>query len=413
MEDRQRTGGVAAGRAGDEGVVGVAGLGFATRLALFFTALFLVTGTKVPYLPVWLDWRGLSAGEIATVTAAPLIIRIVATPLVAFVADRMGDHRGMLVLLAWVSLALLGGLAWAPGFAAILLVSVLLGLASSAMMPLVETVAMGGVRRAGLDYGRMRLWGSISFIAAGFAAGVLVERSGAGAVLWALAAGSAATALAAHLLPRPAPNEAVGGGRATIGLGDVAALVRARWFVLFLVAVGAIQAAHAVFYTFGVLHWHAQGLSTVTASGLWAVGVVTEIALFAVSGAAVRRCGALGLIAAGGLAAAVRWLAMAFDPPLAVLIPLQALHGLTYGATHLGAVHLMGARVPPARAGTAQALYASVTAGIAMALATLVAGRLYPAAGGMAYLAMAGLSLVGLAAVWALARAPDEATTGG
>jgi PPP family 3-phenylpropionic acid transporter len=112
----------------------------------------------------------------------------------------------------------------------------------------------------------------------------------------------------------------------------------------------------------------------------------------------VRWCGPALLIAAGGLAGVVRWSAMAFDPPLAALMVLQALHGLTYGATHIGAVHYIGASVPPALAGTAQALYASVTAGIAMGFATLLAGQLYVMSGALAYLAMAGLSLVGLLA---------------
>ena len=110
------------------------------------------------------------------------------------------------------------------------------------------------------------------------------------------------------------------------------------------------------------------------------------------------------LMAAGALAGVVRWSAMAADPPLAGLVMLQALHGLTYGATHIGAVHYITASVPPALAGTAQALYASVTAGIAMGLATLLAGQLYEASGGLAYLAMAGLSLAGLAASLVLLR---------
>ena len=99
---------------------------------------------------------------------------------------------------------------------------------------------------------------------------------------------------------------------------------------------------------------------------------------------------------------------MAFDPPLAVLLPLQALHGLTYGATHLGAVHVMSRIVPPEQAGTAQALYASVTAGIAMGLATLLAGALFPQVGGLAYLAMSGLSLLGVAAALVLRRASPK-----
>ena len=48
------------------------------------------------------------------------------------------------------------------------------------IMPLTETVAMSGVKAAGLDYGRMRLWGSLSFIAASFCGGWVVERLGPG-----------------------------------------------------------------------------------------------------------------------------------------------------------------------------------------------------------------------------------------
>ena len=95
---------------------------------------------------------------------------------------------------------------------------------------------------------------------------------------------------------------------------------------------------------------------------------------------------------------------MAWDPPLALLIPLQALHGLTYGATHIGAVHWMSEHVPQARAGTAQAIYAAVTHGLAMGLATLLAGSLYGQFGGSAYMGMAVLSGVGLVTTVVLAR---------
>ena len=72
----------------------------------------------------------------------------------------------------------------------------------------------------------------------------------------------------------------------------------------------------------------------------------------------------LGLSGLGAIAAIVRWIAMAFDPPLALLIVLQILHALTFGATHIGTVHFIAQNVPAQRAGTAQALQASVTAGM-------------------------------------------------
>ena len=46
----------------------------------------------------------------------------------------------------------------------------------------------------------------------------------------------------------------------------------------------------------------------------------------------------------------VRWLLMGFDPPLALLVLLQISHSLTYGATHIGAIHFMSRVVPDQQA---------------------------------------------------------------
>jgi len=96
---------------------------------------------------------------------------------------------------------------------------------------------------------------------------------------------------------------------------------------------------------------------------------------------------------------------MAFDPPLALLIPLQVLHGATYGATHVGAIHFLSRAVPHTASATAQALYATVAAGVGMGAATLASGWLYAAFAGRAYLGMALVALAGLAAVLYLRRA--------
>ena len=96
-------------------------------------------------------------------------------------------------------------------------------------------------------------------------------------------------------------------------------------------------------------------------------------------------------------AAVVRWALMSLSPPLALLVPLQTLHTLTYGASHLGAMHFISRAVPVSAQGTAQALYATVASGLLMGGATLVSGWLYARVGGHAYLAMAAMAAAGLA----------------
>ena len=134
-----------------------------------------------------------------------------------------------------------------------------------------------------------------------------------------------------------------------------------------------------MFYTFGTLHWAAKACPPAGPARCGRSASSREIASVRLFGPA--SCGASGAARTdrrlAAAAAVVRWLAMGFDPPLALLLPLQVLHGLTFGATHVGAIHFMGRAVPRSQTGTAQALYASVTGGIAMGGAMLIAGPLY------------------------------------
>ncbi len=370
----------------------------AARISHFYWAVFLIVGLQTPFLPVWLDARGLTLSEIAIAGALPLFVRIFANPSIAYVSDRSGDHRRMVIILAWSGLACTILLSQSPGIWPVIVLTALMMLTTSSIMPLTETIAMRAVRGHGLDYGRMRLWGSISFIVATLIGGAVIERWGGGSVIWLIIAAVAMTALAAHALPRPDHDSAASPVRPRISRADVAELVTSPLFLLFLAACGLVQASHAVFYIYGVLHWRGLGLSATWTGALWAIAVIAEILLFARSRDVLKVLSPLGLIALGAIAAIVRWIAMAFDPPLAALIGLQILHALTFGATHIGTVHFIAQNIPPERAGTAQALQASVTAGIAMGGATLLAGQLYAPFGAKSYLAMAVLGAVGLAA---------------
>ena len=374
-------------------------LGFAVRLGVFYAALFLIYGIHVPYFPVWLDWRGLTPQEIAAVTGAPFFIRFIVTPLTAMYADRSGAHRAIVIALSWASLLLALITSQMPGFWPLFLSAVPFALAISTILPLTETICVFGVKSGGLDYGRMRLWGSLSFIGIGLVGGVLVDRFGAGTGMWLIIAGAVVTVAASQLLPHTPLNgrPTAKGERGLIG-AEVKKLVRSRLFLIFLLAAGAVQGAHGMFYTFGALHWRSQGISTAWVGALWAVGVLAEVLLFAYSRAVVARFGPALLIAVGSAAAIVRWGTMAFDPPMWVLFPIQVLHALTYSATHLGAIHFISRAVPEAASGTAQALYATVAAGVLMGAATLLSGSLYAAFGGTAYFAMALFAAVGLAA---------------
>lgn len=394
-------------RRGD-GPWGLMALVFAPPLgvcvALIFAALFLAYGIIIPYFPVWLHSRGLTPIEIATITSAPLFARVVFTPTIGLLADRIGNYRLVIIVLAWSGMALAFALSMLFGFWPLLVIGVAFLLSVGTMLPLIETVAVAGVRSAGLDYGRMRLWGSITFIVANFVGGVVIEALGGGIGIWMIAATVALAVGAAHMLPRPASAISAPPPGLDWTSSYPVRLMRERLFVIFLVAIGCIHGAHATFYTFGALHWQSQGLSAAWIGTLWAIGVTAEVVLFAFSAPVVRRFSPAQLLVAGGAAAIVRWFAMMFDPPLVLLVPLQLLHALTYGAAHLGAILFITRAVPVAAVGSAQALYAVVAGGLVLGIVGLVSGVLYESMQGEVYILPAAVALVGLAAATALLK---------
>jgi MFS transporter, PPP family, 3-phenylpropionic acid transporter len=261
------------------------------------------------------------------------------------------------------------------------------------------------VRNQRLDYGRVRVWGSVSFILAAVASGWVLASARPAAlagneVLLLVLLASAVLVLACIAIPATDPLS-----RARPRWAALAGLARDRRFWLFIVSAAALQASHQLYYGFGTLYWRQLGFSGTVIGALWAEGVVAEIALFWLSVPLVARFGPLGLMAIGGGAGIVRWSLIGLVPGLAGAAALQLLHAGTFGASHLGAMHFMARRVPPHAAASAQSLYAALSAGFGSGIVMLAAGWLYTTFGGHAYPFMALLSAAGLFGIWQLRRA--------
>jgi MFS transporter, PPP family, 3-phenylpropionic acid transporter len=363
---------------------------FALHVSLFYAAFFLYTGLSMPFMPPWLAAKGLDAREIGIVLAAPLVARVVAVPLSTRLADRLGMQQRALVVASLASIAGFALVGLLSGFGPIFVAYALASTALAPVLPLGDAYTLRGLRGRMPRYGRVRLWGSVAFIVANLGGGVLLARLGAHEVIWAVVGGLVLTAAAAIALPQTAP-EAVAAADAR---GAPASPWRSRAFVAVVLGASLIQGSHAVLYGFATLLWTARGIGGIAIGALWALGVVAEIALFVLSGRVVGALGPIRMIVLGGVGGAIRWGAMAFDPPTAALPLLQCLHALSYAATHLGAMHFMAQAVPAGRGATAQGDFVAVQ-GIVFAGAMGLSGVLVAAYGSAAYGAMAGAAALG------------------
>ena len=373
------------------------------RISGFYATYFLVAGVALPFWPLFLQARGLSVTEIGLMLGLTLMLRAAAGPFIGRYADRRDSTRGPLVACAFIVLLVAAAFYWTWGFWPIFAVSTVFTLVYAGVLPLGETIALRTVS-AESGYGRVRLWGSISYLLAAAIGGAVLELSAvpsAEAILSMILATIVVMIAGSAAMPDRRGGGAPPAAPILSVLGD-------RQFRLMVIATTAIHGAHAVFYGFSTLHWLAAGITEWVIGLLWAGGVVAEVVLFACNAPLLRRMGPVGLLGAAAVAGVVRWAVLALTIEVWALALAQCLHALTFGAMHLGAMVFIARTVPASSSNTAQALFAATTNGLGLGAGLLIAGALYAAWGADAYWACAAVSGLGFVAVLAMRRPARE-----
>jgi MFS transporter, PPP family, 3-phenylpropionic acid transporter len=353
--------------------------------AAAYTTLCAVIGVQMPFFPLFLTARGLGPEAVGLAIAMPMAVRLFAMPIAGILSDKSGVPRAVLAILGLASAAAFALVGLVEGTTAILLAVGLAAVVWSPAYTLLDSYAVQLAKRRAVDYGRSRLWGSASFVAANIGVGYLLDFTNPGAVIWLIVGPCLSFALAARFLPPLAHPE----HEARLSIAHPPKVL-----LLGVAAAALVQASHALLYGFSSLQWSAKGLSTGAIGFLWSLGTIAEIVLFFAGTKLVRKIPALRLIALGGFAATLRFGAFALDPPASSIALLQTLHAFSFGATHLGLMALIADHVPGRQAGRAQT-YASAVLGLVMAAAMIAAGPLYVRSGAAAYGWFAALAAIG------------------
>lgn len=378
---------------------------YVLRMWLFFAGYFLVGGVTLPFFPVWLESRGLSDVEIAQVIALPVLVRVFLTPLAGIYADRAPNRRFAVITFTLPAVLVFALAYGADGFLPILITTglalVLWGLA----LPPAEALALTGVRRYGLDYGRMRLGGSVSFIVANLGSGAILSLLHPEAIFFLMLATLVSSVAVAFILP-VTPKEVRALDDATRpDFRPSREVLGNRAFIVLMIGGALLQASHAMLYSFGSLSWQAHGYSGVQIGAFWAFGIAAEITLFATSTRLVARYGAYAFLVASGVGAMIRWLLFPFaiEAGFLAVAAIMTLHAITYGLSYLGIQHALARLVPDRMTASAQGIFA-MAMGLLMAGTTSLSGPIYATWGIGGFFAMVPVAAAGLICVVAVRR---------
>jgi PPP family 3-phenylpropionic acid transporter len=343
-----------------------------------------MTGTYNPFLNVHYARLGLSAQQVGFFSTISPIVTLLAGPLLSALADRRACRTwilsGTLVGLS-ITLVLLG---MPDTFAGLLPLVLLMSIFFSPITPIADSLIARMSTVHNLNYGNLRLWGSLSASVIATICGMIWQRVGFAPMFATAAVMTVPVALIAFGLDEEQAGRHT--ERAPLGavLGDpgLAAILLATFF---------IGLGMQTIFTFGGMYMDDLGGGEFLVGLLFAISATSELPTMQYSRAIVDRLGSARtlLLSYGLFGTSFAIYALAWAP--GVLLSASLFSGLGFGLFFVTTVRLINDRAPPEWLSTAQSLLGSTAFGAASLIGGLLGGRIYDAWGPSALFAGAFL----------------------
>ncbi|MCL1815277.1 MAG: MFS transporter [Treponema sp.] len=348
---------------------------------IFSSAIYAVI---TPFLSILLRDLGYSIFQVGILLVIFEAAGIAGPFLFGRWADRKGNYRLLLavscILSALASLPL--ALLVHPVLSAMLLALLAFGFRSNtSLLDAATTIQIGETG----NYGKIRVWGSISFVVVTLFlqwTPILKPNSAGNIALW-ITLVSIVTIVPILMLPG-ADTEDFGEGRIkpanTAESQAAPARDRAGYlicgFTIIFLGRFAMTAIYTYFplYLTEVMQWDAVGM-------MFAIATATEVPTMVFSSVLIRRFGPLPLLALSATAIAVRLLILAVFPFKLSIISAQLLHSLCFGIFHPSAVNFIAAVFPPEKRGIGMSLYMALGSGLPTLAGNMAGGAIAEAAG--------------------------------
>jgi len=360
-------------------------------IRLFYAAYFATMGIILPFFPVYLAGRGMDTEAIGLFTGLLAISRVLAPPLAGRTLDHSTDTSRFILVasLAAAMLALL--LPWLESREVLALAVLIFGCLWAVVLPLTDGLSVAVSEAALVDYGRLRVWGSIGFVAASLAGGIWLAGGNQFRLPYWLAVTSLVTALAARGFPANTLQQERVSPRAKYFSSP---------FILLLLVSFLMQASHGAYYGFYSLYLLKAGYAGWMIGSLWVLGVIAEMVLMWKWSRPIGEAAPALVLPVCLLLASVRWLGIALTQVWWLLALLQLLHAASFAAFHVSAVTWVSRLSPHGRQASAQSWYSASGFGLGTALGIMACGWISSQSGisgfQMAFMACAAVALLGV-----------------
>lgn len=370
------------------------------NLSAFYFFYFAYLGAFAPFFALYLNSVGMSAVEIGMLMALPQLTRILAPHLWGWLADRSGRRMQVVRWSGAAGTLVFMGVFAGESFALLCVVLFVMMFFWSAALPLVEATTLSHLGDEMSRYGRIRVWGSVGFIAAVVAVGYLLDFFSPRAVLWVIA-GLMTCMLLLSCVVAESPVLRHPGDELPVWH-----IVRKPEVIALVLASALMAAAHGPYYTFYTIHLVDHGYSKSLAGWLWALGVISEIGIFVWMSHLYRAFTLRQILVASTLLAALRFVVIGWGADSVwLLLAAQTLHAASFGSFHAAAIGVVHKLFRGRHQARGQAIYGSLAYGLGGTLGGLASGYAWSGLGaGPTFTLAGGCALLAAAVLWKALR---------
>jgi len=342
---------------------------------------YVIWGSWLPLLALYLsDVLRFSGAQIGWIFATQAIACVVALFVGGQAADRLMSTEKLLAICHAVGgtamFALAGQASFGPFFAIMLVYQ----LAYIPTLSLTNAIAFRHVTDARSEFGTIRLWGTIGWIAASWPfVFILAGKTGAelqralGSIF--IVAGLASYALAAFSLTLPPTPPIKDSTARNAPLEAIRLLAVPALLVLFIVTfMDAL--VHQCYFQWTSPFLERAGLAANWIMAAMSIGQIAEIATMAVLGLVLRRLGWRTTMAIGIAAHAARFFVYSIGEPLWLMIAINVVHGMCYAFFFAAVYIFVDEHFPKDSRASAQGLFNLLILGLGPFVGSLLWGDL-------------------------------------
>ena len=355
------------------------------QYALYFGTL----GVFLPYFNLYCYHLGFNGVQIGALSSLRSVVLVVFSLAWGVVADRFHIRKRLYILCNIISTLIWSFYFFSNTFWGMFLITAFYGVFYAPIIAFLEAFSMDLLGKGKSGYGRIRVWGSISFIAVVTMVGWVLGWLPIKAILVFIFTGGVLLSLVGLKMPTAS------GTSKTPFLKSIKAFMNQRMLV-FLLCAFLMLASHGAYYGFFSIYLESQGFSRSFIGFAWALAIIAEIMVMINSKRIFQYLSLEKVLATAFIIAVFRWVLLGALHSWYAILMLQMLHAGTYGMFHMASILYMDRRSPEGAKTLGQSINNAMTYGLGLMAGFFMSGILYERVGApFSFMASALLAFLG------------------